>query len=276
MRIWLFSLAAILVGSATGVGLTWYEFATAENHFDLREERVSMTTTALPKAVVVGGTEFDFGKMEYQQSDKHTFVIRNDGQGALNLSFRGYSCGQCVETDFKGGVVQPGQSTEVVVKFHTRKPGPKFAERVEMATNDPTKQMLLLQLTGYVTKAVRASVAELNLGSVSSNEPTEASFRVYGYLSDKLEILGHEFTNPEGAAHIRASDAAAGQGRDCRGTACTSRLRGRGDDKTRVASWAAKPDNSPAGKSRRDDDRRGALAGKSCQRYHTRRGRKVQ
>ena len=39
-----------------------------------------------PKAVLVGGDEFDFGIMEQGQESQHVFVIRNDGEAPLRLA----------------------------------------------------------------------------------------------------------------------------------------------------------------------------------------------
>ena len=118
----------------------------------------------------------------------------------LELTFLSNSCGQCVQTSFEKAAVQPGQSVEVPVKYYTRKEAPQFSERVELGTNDPAKEVLALQIRGYVTKAIRVSVPRLVLGNVSSNEPTSAKFRVFGYFSEQLKVVGHQFQNPETAS----------------------------------------------------------------------------
>lgn len=199
MRLFVLSSLAVLLGTSAGVSLTWYEFSRVENEFNTRELLAGDSSKPLPKAVVEGSEQFDFGTLHHQESGDHVFVIRNEGTALLELTLHHFSCGQCVETTFQKASVQPGHSVEVPVTYHTRKEGPNFAERIELATNDPTKEVLSLQIRGYVTKPSRVSVPRLVLGNVSANEATTTTFQVYGYFSDQLQIVSHQFQNPQTA-----------------------------------------------------------------------------
>ena len=191
---------AVVLGTSAGLGLTWYEFSTAHDYFNTRELLSGTAFKPLPKVVVEGSDQYDFGSRQHQESGEHVFVVRNEGSALLELTFLSYSCGQCVQTSFEKAAVQPGQSVEVPVKYHTRKEAPQFSERVELGTNDPAKEVLALQIRGYVTKAIRVSVPRLVLGNVSANEPTTAKFQVFGYFSAQLKVVGHQFQNPETAS----------------------------------------------------------------------------
>lgn len=200
MRFGLLALFPLVLGTVLGVGLTWSEYRPITNHFNLRVEQQSAASNSIPKVVVVGGAEFDFGTLGQQSTGKHTFTIRNEGTSSLQLGLINVSCGKCVETEFSAASVQPGQSVDVTVTFHTRKPGPQFSERAELGTNDPAMSMVALQIRGYITRPARVSEEEIVLGNVSGNEPATREFRLFGYESDKLEVVGTEFTNPTNAS----------------------------------------------------------------------------
>lgn len=208
MRTGWVALAAIVVGCASGLGLTWYEFAHVRNDFDPPRPAAPQAPAkpqGEPKAVVVNGTEFDFKTLGHDKTGEHTFVVRNDGSGPLTLSVGGMSCGNCIQTAFLEATLQPGEKTDIKVTYATRKPGPNFRESLELRTNDPANKVLLLVIKGYVTHVARSSVDELVLGNISADKPTTASFRVYGYLSDRLEIVRHEYSNPDTADRFQAS-----------------------------------------------------------------------
>jgi hypothetical protein len=200
MRFGLLALFPLVLGTLLGVGLTWSEYRQLTNHFNLRAEQQSAANNSIPKAVVVNGTEFDFGTLGQQSTGKHTFTIRNEGTSMLQLGLINVSCGKCVETEFNSASVQPGQSVDIPVTFHTRKPGPQFSERAEIGTNDPAMSMIGLQIRGFITRPARVSEEEIVLGNVSGNEPATREFRIFGYESDKLEVVGTEFTNPVNAS----------------------------------------------------------------------------
>jgi hypothetical protein len=199
MRVGWIALVSVAAGTLLGAGLAWSEFHGLTNHFNLQQELSGPNAEAVAKVRVEESGVYDFGRLEQNASGQHAFVIHNDGTGVLDLSLANLSCGQCVQTDFTKASVMPGQSHTIVVNYHTRKPGPQFSERVELATNDPTLDLVMLQIRGFVTTAVRLSLPELVLGSVSANESMTRGFRVWGYESDKLEVVGHTFTNPDQA-----------------------------------------------------------------------------
>ena len=74
---------AVLLGTSAGLGLTWYEFSSVDNHFNTRELLSATVFQPLPKVVVEGSDQYDFGSLQHQQSGEHVFVVRNEGSALL-------------------------------------------------------------------------------------------------------------------------------------------------------------------------------------------------
>lgn len=202
MRIAVLSIVAILLGASIGLSITWLEFNGVNEHF-LQHARSTAPTKAateeaLPIAVVEGGRVFNFGVLNADQTREKTFVIRNEGGKPLDVQWVAESCGKCIQgrEKFSGATVPPGGSCEVVVTYSTKKPGPKFSESATISTNDPENSSLLLEIKGDVVKAVRLEPESLTLNSILGSESSTAKVKLIGYQSDKLELLKHEFNNP--------------------------------------------------------------------------------
>jgi hypothetical protein len=199
MRTWVVVAVTLVLGCGAGLMLTGINHAGIENHFGLQPPALTspeQETAEVPKAVVEGGGTYDFGTLDYSQTKDHVFRIRNEGTAYLTLKYSQVSCGQCIATEFERAWLEPGEECEVKIRFATKKMVPEFLERLELATNDPQNRLLDLRVRGYVTHAVRPSVEELTVGAISGNEETAASFRVFGYRSERLEVTDYEFVQP--------------------------------------------------------------------------------
>ena len=205
MRVFLIALLSLVVGAAAGVGHAWIDSRSVQERFlaeaaaeprrgsDADNAGVSGT----PKLVVVGGESYDFGVMRQDAKNKRPFRFRNDGDAPLEISKKGESCGLCVETEFVRGEIMPGETLEVPVTWTAEKPAPKFEEFIEFDTNDPKQSVVRLTMRGLVTKAYRVDPDRFSLGDVSANDANEAKARIYASFTDKLQIVGHEFTNQD-------------------------------------------------------------------------------
>jgi hypothetical protein len=199
MRTWVVVAVTVVLGCGAGLALTGVNHWGIENHLGLQPSLLPSTaveTDEVPKLVVEGGATHDFGTLDYNQTKEHVFVIRNEGDAYLTLQYSQVSCGKCIETDFERAWLEPGEECEVEIRFATKKMAPEYLERLELATNDPSNRLFDLRVKGYVTHAVRPSVEELTVGAISGNEDNTASFRLYGYRSEHLEVAEYEFVQP--------------------------------------------------------------------------------
>ncbi|MBC8355857.1 MAG: DUF1573 domain-containing protein [Planctomycetes bacterium] len=200
MRLPVIVVLLVFLGVAFGIARSWSELIGVEEKLELPQSvRVGDAGTAAESevgdetgtslAVVVGEAMYDVGVMKRDESRSHTFVVRNDGSVDLLIEKQDVSCGLCVKTQFERAVVKPGEVVEIFVTLIARKPGPELSEGLEVRTNDKTHEVIRLELTTYVTESAGASVNELALGTFSTSEGASATFNVYGFAGDQLDIV---------------------------------------------------------------------------------------
>lgn len=206
MRLWTIVVVTLVIGTSTGIGLSYYEMYSAGDQFDERQGAVVVDAPQRAQLQLLDGADFSFGNLERNQQGEHRFRVKNIGTGELRLGFESVSCGKCVETSFKTLELAPNETGEIPVVYRTQKPGPKYAEFMDVWTNDLTTPVVRFNITGFVIQMVRLSVEEgLNLGSLSTNESTKSEFQVYVYQGDRLEIVGHSFQDPATADYFNVS-----------------------------------------------------------------------
>ncbi len=203
MRLLFVVIFFVILGGSLGIAHSWSELSSVENRMELPaavrvsdgsantdfEARRPIDTTGTPIAQIVGEASNDFGVMTRYLAHSHTFVIRNAGDADLLVEKEKVSCGLCVETAFEKAIVRPGEELEIPVLLKARKPGPELNETLELRTNDETHKVIRFDLIAYISEAAGASVSELALGSISTDEGGTASFHIYGFADEPLEIV---------------------------------------------------------------------------------------
>ena len=200
-------IAAAALGCLIGLGLTYYETVTVGDQFEASFSTLDPYESLpdalhLPRAVVMGESTFDFGTLERNQTGTCIFKIRNESEASLELDFEGVSCGLCIKTDFEHSYVPFGEELEFQVHYTTHKPGPEFAEHLEIRTNDPDNVMIRFDITGYVSQSIRFSKREISLGSVAAGEDIFSNFRIYGFADDPIKIIAQEFISKQSAEYF--------------------------------------------------------------------------
>ena len=205
MRLTLTVFLLVVVGASLGIARTWSEFAGVDERMELPSavtvEKIGAVASASepakqltnvdgePQATVVGDLSHDFGVLKTDQERPHVFVVRNDGDADLLIEKQTVSCALCVQTSFTNATVKPGEQIEIPVTLKARKPGPELDEGLEIRTNDRGREVIQFKLIAYVSKAVGTSDPLITLGTLSTDEGGAASFEVYGFGSDELEII---------------------------------------------------------------------------------------
>lgn len=194
-----------ILGGVLGVARTWSEFSGVEERLELSssvtvdgsgdvtasedkpEEIVG--TTGVSRAIVEGEPSHDFGVLKRDQSKSCSFVVRNEGDADLLIEKQNVSCSLCVETQFTNATVKPGEEVTIPVSLKARKLGPELSEALEVRTNDKSHSVIRFELIAYISEAAGASVSELSLGTIYTDEASSASFRIYGFNEQQLEII---------------------------------------------------------------------------------------
>ncbi len=211
MKSWvMIVLIASCLGVGIGVGSTIVEWATHDELFLPTEfvahakrveesERVDLSQV-WPEIEFLNGQVYEFGSMEKYSKLTHTFRVKNIGDAPLTLDVQRTTC-KCTISAINGDAFEPGETAEITVEWtgKTLSREPDFKQSVEIATNDPKMKLMVLVINGYVTEAIRALPPEVIVGRVSSNTGAEAEFRLFGFRSEKIDILDARFEEADTA-----------------------------------------------------------------------------
>lgn len=203
-------LVCLLIGSAAGYGIA-YRDASLPNHFgpitDPAQAWKSVPISEdAPQAVVEGGSVFVFGRMELNAVGKHTFVVKNEGKGTLELTMEGTTC-KCTMADLKEGdtlKVAPGESTDIKLEWRPKSYSETFAQTARIATNDPRNSMLELRISGSVVQAIVLDPTEVRFTNLAAGETRKAATKVLSFKEKSFEIKDLNVTG-DGAEKLAAS-----------------------------------------------------------------------
>jgi len=111
---------------------------------------VALAPLAVTAQVVkVEPLSHDFGDMKQQQTVTTTVTVTNEGGGLLQIEDVKADCGCTVPTLTKNSLA-PGESTEVLIEFNSKKFRGKVTKGVHIQTNDPLNPTVDVMLTADV------------------------------------------------------------------------------------------------------------------------------
>lgn len=155
---------------------------------DLQRQRNLERVRAMPDAVAEA-TEYDFGVMDALAEGTHTFVIRNNGGGPLELTL-GESSAATIRGEIESPVVPPGQAAQVRVTWTTEARESTYHGGVLIETNDTSHREIRLTVGGAVRVLIAAEPKQLTIPPVEPGQAAAFSTLVYsqagGYLTPPL------------------------------------------------------------------------------------------
>jgi hypothetical protein len=150
--------------------------------------------------LVLEQSQYDFGKMETNTTGRHDFVLANRGDRPLVLSRGKNSCGCCTcVCDARlpsQGQIRPGESAKVTLEWSIKQYTGNFRQSENLATNDPDRPEVTLEVSGRITPTVRVVPTQLVFSRVPAGQPAVGEVCLYAYRSEALKILGHELSDP--------------------------------------------------------------------------------
>jgi hypothetical protein len=149
-----------------------------------------------PIADIVGFEEFDFGTAQIGDTGSHIFEIRNAGQSDLILTPVNVD-DSGVAARVEGSPIPPGKTAQLLVEWSIEYYEENYLQNIQVDTNDPELPSLSLRVMGRVPPAVRQQQSRLGYRNVRASEGFEGFFDIYAYFDEDLEILGHEWLDPE-------------------------------------------------------------------------------
>ena len=201
MRLWQIAAGVLLVGTLVGVGhaLMNYrdpglEFAGFVAGTLVPDTGVEQSDVAI--LVTEDGTEYDFGSMDRGDTQEYAFTFRNDGTRPLSLKITRTTC-MCAVGELEADSIPPGESREVTLRWTPKKYEIDFRETATLTTSDPKRPVVTLAIFGRVLPRVRSVPTNVAFGNITADASREARTIIYGYQSDKLEVVGTRWLRPE-------------------------------------------------------------------------------
>jgi hypothetical protein len=94
---------------------------------------------------------WDFGQVRAGDIAKHTFIFKNETNEILTIKNVSTSCG-CTASEVKKKVLQPGESTEIEVRFNSKKYSGPVKQYVYVNTDDPVSPVVKFTIKADVIK----------------------------------------------------------------------------------------------------------------------------
>jgi len=151
---------------------------------DLQRQRNLERVRAMPDAVVEAA-EHDFGVMDALAEGTHTFVIRNQGGGPLELTLAEASAAT-IRGEIDVPRVLPGQAAHLRVTWTTGARESTYRGGVLLETNDTSHREIRLTVHGAVRVLIGAEPQRLAIPPVEPGQAATFSTLVYSQACDHL------------------------------------------------------------------------------------------
>jgi hypothetical protein len=147
-----------------------------------------------PKAHT-GARVHEFGAMAVNEEKKHTFWIKNDGQGPLELEVGPSSC-KCTVGKLSKKHVNPGESIDVELSWRGKEVTMNFAQYATIWTNDPDAPDIQFKVYGKVVEMyVVLPEHDWHAGHVTDVQDGETTAQIASMV-DRFKITSVDSTNP--------------------------------------------------------------------------------
>ncbi len=204
MKVFLFPLLALVVGTSLGIGHTAYEFSSQPSRFEVGGYNIHADYAPIKndaaegdaRVLVVNGETHDFGEMDMNKKYQHAFILKNTGDVPLAVEVLATSC-KCTVADLPTGDVEPGKTVEVVLEWTPKQMQGSFSHSAQIATSDEDRSVIVLRVKGAVKKPFDIHPFDFYFGDLSSNEAREATVQVLSFENEDLEYKGYKFTDPK-------------------------------------------------------------------------------
>jgi hypothetical protein len=200
--------AAILLGLLVGAGVSWFELSRKPDDFGYPLTTDTITEHALagpqPKITVLGGESYDFGHLDSRESGEHTFTIRNDGEGDLEVAPGETSC-SCTVSQPSTDLVPPGETVDITVSWRPQSTGSRYSQTASIHTNDPRRPEVVFTVSGYATHRIDHEPRMIDFGSLSPTETQTRTCNIYSYQDSNLSAANVRLTNPSMADYFEWS-----------------------------------------------------------------------
>ncbi|MEQ1825477.1 MAG: DUF1573 domain-containing protein [Pirellula sp.] len=132
------------------------------------------------KIEVLGGSTLDFGTMKQGSTRMHKFVFKNVGGKAVKVEFRSSSC-KCTVGNFKEATLEPGEQTDVELKWFAEKGMSEFAQTAVIGTDAPGQEEIKLTIKGKIGASHAFSPADHDFGDFLASDEHTFQGKLYSF-----------------------------------------------------------------------------------------------
>ncbi len=108
-----------------------------------------LVAPALAQVIKVTPMSHDFGDMKQQQTETTRVTVTNEGAGLLQIQNVDADCGCTIPTLNKYSLA-PGESTDIIIEFSSKKFSGKVHKVIHIETNDPLNPTVDVMVTATV------------------------------------------------------------------------------------------------------------------------------
>jgi hypothetical protein len=182
-------LAVAVVGLTAGATLVVQYLPDPETRSRVP---VSTRTGPQPKWELDQEPIYQFGTMSQQELGRHTWTIKNVGQGDLELWMEGKPTCSCTIAKLENGqkaVVKPGESTTIDLEWNTKEFEKTYSQGATFGTNDPARPVFVLKVAGEVYPPVIIYPPQMiQFPSISNEETHHARIAVFSVDRPALKL----------------------------------------------------------------------------------------
>jgi hypothetical protein len=160
-----------------------------------KDKRPPLADKAPFPKVFTGPRVHEFGAMALNEEKKHTFSIKNVGQGPLVLEVGPSSC-KCTVGKLSKKKVDPGESVDVDLSWRGKEVTTNFAQYATIWTSDPDAPDIQFKVYGKVVE-MYAVIPEhdWHAGHVTDVQDGETTAQIASMV-DRFKITSVDSTNP--------------------------------------------------------------------------------
>jgi hypothetical protein len=162
----------------------------------------ALRTGPVGKVFVDGETVHDFGQMAQFANGSREYVVKNVGDGPLEMRPGSSTCG-CTVANFADGkkslALEPGESTTITITWETRDNSGKFEKMLSVWTSDPFRQDVWFTVRGTVHPAIVTVPQDLalNFGAIENSDTVTARVAMSSLDRPDFKILKMTSTRPD-------------------------------------------------------------------------------
>lgn len=130
---------------------------------------------------------YNFGKMPNTENVKHTFIIKNEGEGLLQIDRVKPGCG-CTVANISSKNLAPGETAEISTTLSIKSKSGLQNKPVRVYSNDPKHPVYELKITGTAVAEIAVSPSYLRFASVPEGQTSTQEISIKSNIDEPFKV----------------------------------------------------------------------------------------